>query len=201
MKNNKSIDVVFILDKSGSMQHITKDTIEGFNEMLNKQREYNAKVTTVLFNNIPNELYFRKNIDSVNNLTVKDYNCGGCTALYDAIGYTIEKLDKENIKNKVLFIITTDGLENASLDYNRKQIFDLINKHKDWEFLYLGADIDVFTESSNIGIKRKNSASYSKSNGGIKRLFSAFSECIDEVYYSNENDIDFKLEDKLKETK
>lgn len=200
MKNKKCIDVIFILDKSGSMRHISKETIDGFNDMLNKQRNLNAKVTTVLFNNTSSELYFRCDISKVSNLTSEEYYCGGSTALYDTIGKTINKLDREKLSSKVLFIITTDGLENSSCSFDRDKVFKLINKHKDWEFLYLGADIDAFAEGGSIGINKGNIASYSKSNDGVKRLFNAFSNCMEEYTLSDEKNIDFDLENKLKKT-
>ena len=175
MTKKKELDVVFLLDRSGSMQGSEKDTIGGYNSYLNKQRnnKYNTKVTTVLFDNEYELLIKRKDIREVKDLTDKEYYVRGCTALYDAIGRTITTLDKELKGNKVLFVITTDGLENASNEYTKSKVKKLIEKHSDWEFLYIGANIDSYAEGSAIGIKASNIANYQKTEKGTKNLYKA----------------------------
>ena len=145
MKKNKQLDIVFLLDKSGSMAGSESDTIGGYNSFINKEKKSNTNslVTTVLFDNNYHRLYDRVNINNVKKLTSKEYYVGGCTALYDAIGITINEMDKNN-PDKVLFVITTDGLENASREYNKNNIKKLIESHKNYEFIFLGAGIDSY---------------------------------------------------------
>ena len=183
MRKNKNgvVDVVFLLDRSGSMHGSEGDTIGGYNSYLDSQRKNNTLITTVLFDDKYEELYFRKEVKEVENLTDKEYFVRGCTGLYDAIGMTINKLDREVGSNKVLFIITTDGLENVSKEYDKKKVSELIKKHANWEFIYLGADIDSYQEGSLLGIKKDNIANYSKSSAGMKNMFRSvayLSECM-----------------------
>ena len=180
-KNEKVMDIVFLLDRSGSMGGMESDTIGGYNSYLNEQRGKNVKVTTILFDDQYEILHERKNIKEVHDLTKKEYYVRGCTALLDAIGKTISLMDKEGAK-KTIFIITTDGLENASREYNKEQIKSLIEKHKDWEFMYIGADIDSYKEGEGIGIKRSNIANYSKSKHGVEKLFSSLGKASASFY-------------------
>ena len=182
-KIKKELDVVFLLDRSGSMQGSETDTIGGYNSYLEQQRKnkFNTKITTVLFDDQYEILHNRKLIQDVNNLTEKEYYVRGCTALLDAIGKTINTLDKKVKDNKVLFVITTDGLENASREYNKDKIKSLIEQHSNWEFIYIGANIDSYGEGASIGIPRKNISNYSKSKKGTATLFKSInylSECM-----------------------
>ncbi len=177
MKNNKKtvkeMDIVFLLDRSGSMSGSEKDTIGGYNSFLDKQRKskYNTKITTVLFDNEYELLHNRVDISKVNKITEKEYYVRGCTALLDAIGKTINNIDKKVKNNKVLFVITTDGEENASCEYTKEKVKQLIESHSNWEFIYLGANIDSYKESSSIGISIKNTANYQKSKKGTSKMF------------------------------
>ena len=173
MKKNE-LDIVFILDKSGSMAGSEKDTIGGYNSFIAKERKNNtnSKVTTILFDNNYEKLYDRVNISNIKKLTEKEYSVGGCTALYDAIGNTITDLDKKH-PEKVLFVITTDGEENASREYNKSNIKKLIETHKNYEFIFLGAGIDSYREGESIGIRKENISNYSKSKKGISNMFAA----------------------------
>ena len=175
--NNKEMDIVFLLDRSGSMRGMEEDTIGGFNSYLEKQREkgVKTKVTTVLFDDQYEVLTLREDIDKVSNISNKEYYVRGCTALLDAIGKTINRIDKE-VNNKVLFIITTDGLENASKEYHKQDIKKLIEKHPNWEFLYIGADIDSYEEGAMLGISRNNIANYKKGKEGVGRLFKSIAK-------------------------
>ena len=176
----KEQDIVFILDRSGSMSGIESDTIGGFNSFINKHKKNkNTKVTTVLFDDQYEVLYERKKITEVKKLTPKEYYVRGCTALMDAIGKTINSLSHKIKNNKVLFVITTDGLENASHEYTKEKIRKLIKKHSNWEFIYIGADIDSYSEASSIGIKTSNTANYSKSRRGINTLFASVGKAFD----------------------
>ena len=175
MKNNiKKLDVVFILDKSGSMSGSEDNTISSFNEYLEKEKKnkFNTKITTVLFSDNYKLLHNRVDVSKVKKLTSDDYYVGGCTALYDALGNTINSMEKKDT-DKVLFIIITDGYENASKEYDNKMIKKLIKKHSDWEFIYIGADIDSYASGGAIGIKKDNIANYKKDARGTAKLFKA----------------------------
>ncbi len=180
----KEMDVVFLLDRSGSMMDNVTDTIGGYNSYLDKQRKnsYNTKITTILFDNEYQVLHDRKDIKDVKNLTEKEYFVRGSTALLDAIGLTITNLDKKVGKNKVLFVITTDGLENSSREYTKEKVKALISKHPTWEFLYIGANIDSYSEGLSLGIKKNNISNYQKTEKGTRSLFKAVGLASDCLY-------------------
>lgn len=177
-KNNKEMDVVFLLDRSGSMSNCVEDTIGGYNTYLAKERKnkYKTNITTILFDDNYEVLYSREDIKNVKDLTNDEYYARGCTALLDAVGKTITDISKKAKDNKVLFIITTDGLENASREYTKDKVRKLIEKHNNWEFIFLGADINAYQEGASIGIKKSNIANYSKSKKGIGTMF----DCLEE---------------------
>ncbi len=201
----KETDIIFILDRSGSMSGIESDTIGGFNSFIQKHKKNKkAKVTTVLFDDQYEVLYERKDIADVKKLTSKEYYVRGCTALMDAIGKTINSLSKKIKDNKVLFVITTDGLENASREYTKDKISKLIKKHSNWEFIYIGANIDSYAEASSIGIKATNTANYSKSRRGVNTLFASVGNAFDcvceekELSSSWKKDLDNYIENNKK---
>lgn len=173
--SNENLDLIFLMDRSGSMSGSESDTIGGFNSFIKRERQkgLNTRVTAVLFDDHYEVLYKRKDINEVEELTDKQYWVRGCTALLDAIGKTINSLDKE-IDNKVLFVIMTDGLENASREYSKDQIRNLIQNHN-WEFIYIGADIDSYTEAGNIGIRKSRIANHVKSKEGFDDVYESIS--------------------------
>ena len=183
MKKNelKEMDIVFLLDRSGSMSGLESDTIGGYNSYLNEQKNKNVRITTVLFDDQYEILYKREKIKDVKKITKKEYFVRGCTALLDAVGKTINLMEMENAR-KVIFIITTDGLENASREYNKRQIKDLIEKHHNWEFMYIGADIDSYREGEMIGIKKTNISNYCKNKVGVNKLFSSLGKASKSFY-------------------
>lgn len=191
MKNNLT-EVVFILDRSGSMSGLEDDTIGGFNSMLKKQREEegDANVTTVLFDDEIEMLHKRVDIKEIKNITSKDYYVRGCTALLDAIGYSInfminvQKNKKEERAKNVLFIITTDGYENASKEYSYEKIKKMITYEKErynWQFLFLGANIDAISTARNFGISKEFASNYVSDEVGTQITYevmnSAISNC------------------------
>lgn len=186
-KNIEEMDVVFILDRSGSMSGSEDDTIGGYNSYIKKNKNNNYNVTTVLFDDKYELLYEGLPINKVKNLTNEEYYTRGSTALLDAIGRTIGYMDSKKSK-KALFIITTDGYENASKEYTKEKIKKLIQKHKNYEFMYIGADIDSYNEGASLGIKKENISNYVKDRKGIGMLFDAvgcaskkvmMNECLD----------------------
>ena len=198
MKNEKKVknqemDIVFILDRSGSMANVVDDTIGGYNSYLEKQMGKNVKVTTVLFDDKYEMINKRENIKNVKKLDNNTYFVRGCTALYDAIGKTIDYMDTERTK-KVLFVITTDGYENASKVYSKEMVKELIDGHKHFEFIYLGANIDSYAEGAKIGIKKENIANYEQSSNGVKKMFAAVGKACDCSYMDMELSDDWKKE-------
>lgn len=193
-KGEKEVmDIVFLLDCSGSMGGMEEDTIGGYNSYIDKQKKNKVKVTTILFDNQYEMLTEREDIKNISYLDNAKYFVRGTTALLDAIGKTINYMDHEKCK-KVLFVITTDGLENASIEFNKDQIREMINKHKNWEFMYIGADIDSYNEGEKIGIKKSNIANYQKSKVGISKLFNAVSHASNAMYETSSIASDWKDE-------
>lgn len=168
IEDKDEVNLVFVLDKSGSMYSLVDDTIGGFNSLIEEQRKNfpNTFVTLVLFDTAYKVIYERKPITEVEELTTDVYYASGCTALLDAVGKTITTLDR-TVKGNVLFAITTDGMENSSKEYKRSDIKNMIKNH-DWEFIFLGANIDSFREAESIGIDEIHSANYAPTGMGEK---------------------------------
>lgn len=189
MKKNVT-EVVFILDKSGSMAGLETDTIGGYNSMLNKQSkaEGEAFVTTVLFNHQYELLHDRINVRGISPITERDYEVGGTTALLDAIGFSIQKIgnvqkytSEEERADKVLFVITTDGMENASREFSPYQIKKMIKHQKEkygWDFIFLGANIDAISTAAQFGIEEDFAVDYHADNIGTKLNYEMVSEAV-----------------------
>jgi uncharacterized protein YegL len=172
----KRIEIVFLLDRSGSMGGLETDTIGGYNSFLDSKKGMDAVITTVLFDNKIEIIHDRENIKNVKHLTNREYYVRGSTALMDAIGFTINKIKNESKDRKVIFVITTDGLENASREYSKSKIKKMIQKENDWEFMYLGANINSYDEASTIGIRKERVSNYSASAKGTRKMFATL-EC------------------------
>jgi len=199
----KVTEVVFILDRSGSMGGLESDTIGGFNSLINKQKEEDGKayVTTVLFDDMYEVIHNRTNLKKIPKMTQKDYYVRGTTALLDSIGKTIklvsetQKIISEKSDN-VMFVIITDGMENASQEYTQEKIKKIIEKKKSkhgWEFVFLGANIDAVKTARNIGISKDRAANYHADSEGINVSYAAVSETV-KSYRSGK-----KIDDEWKE--
>lgn len=191
--NTNITELVFILDRSGPMSGLESDTIGGYNAMLKKQRDETGEaiVTTVLFDNDYELLHDRINIKGIRPITEKEYYVGGCTALLDAIGKTIHKIvnvQKHTIENqrpdKVLFVITTDGMENASRKYNYEKIKEMVEYQKEkygWEFIFLGANIDAISTAARFGIGADRAANYHADSEGTRLNYETVSHTISQL--------------------
>ena len=183
------IELVLVLDKSGSMQGLESDTIGGFNSMIKKQKALDVpvRVTAVLFNDKTDMLYESRSIHSVHALTEKEYEVGGTTALLDAVGSTILNVDqKGDIKKgtKVIFVIITDGMENASTEFTKTKVKQMISDKQEksgWDFIYLGANIDAVAEAGAIGVKKANAVTYRNTESGVRANYDAVSAYVKEA--------------------
>ncbi|MBP3951935.1 vWA domain-containing protein [Bacillus suaedae] len=203
MKNNVT-EIVFILDKSGSMSGLEADTIGGYNSMLNKQRnaDGDAFVTTVLFNHQNQLVHDRINVKAIAPITEMDYEVGGTTALLDAIGSAINKMmnvqtytTEDERAGKTLFVITTDGMENASREFTSTQIKNMIEQQKEkhgWEFIFLGANIDAVATAAQFGIEEDFAVDYRADAMGTKLNYESVNEAVVKVRSGQKMDRSWK---------
>lgn len=191
-QTNNITEIVFILDRSGSMGGLESDTIGGFNAMLKKQKQEEGKafVTTVLFDHECFTLHDRLPVEQVPEMTSKDYTVRGCTALLDAIGSTIEHIQsihryarKEDVPARTMFVITTDGMENASKRFSGSSVKKLINqqKKKGWEFLFIGANIDAIATARDFGIESDRAVNYHADAQGTHTVFQAVGKAVSQM--------------------
>lgn len=186
-------ELVFILDRSGSMQGLEADTIGGFNSMLSKQQKEagEAYLSTVLFDDKVEVLHDRVRVDSVRPITQKEYYVRGCTALLDALGGAIRHIGNihkyarpEDVPEHTLFVITTDGMENASRHYTAPQIKAMIQRQKEkygWEFLFLGANIDAVETAGRLGIGSDRAVNYHNDSAGTRLNYATVSAAVSAV--------------------
>ena len=178
-------EAVFILDRSGSMSGLEDDTIGGFNSMLDKQKASDSRVliSTVLFDDVLEVIHDRVPIEKIEHMTRADYETRGCTALLDAVGETIKHIKTihkyardEDRPDKTLFIITTDGMENASTRYSYADVKKLVEAQKEsgWEFVFLGANIDAAETAGRFGISANRAMNYHSDHIGTRKAFDAF---------------------------
>ena len=189
MKNNIT-EIVFILDRSGSMAGYEADTIGGFNATIDKQKKLDGicYVSTVMFANQSKVIHDRIKLDEIEKMTEEDYQVGGGTALLDAIGRSIHHIGNvhkyarpEDVPEHTIFIITTDGMENASHQYDSSTVKRMISRQQEkygWEFIFLAANIDAVETANRIGIRRERAANYRQDREGMKSSYEAMSEAI-----------------------
>ena len=189
MKKNLT-ELVFILDRSGSMAGLEKDTIGGFNAMLERQKAEagEAYISTILFDNYTEVIHDRLALDAVPRLTEKEYYVRGCTALLDAVGGAIRHIGnihkyarEEDRPEKTMFVITTDGMENASRRYTYERVREMITRQKErygWEFLFLGANMDAAREAARFGIDADRAANYHADAKGTEVIYGAVCETV-----------------------
>jgi len=183
-------EIVFILDRSGSMSGLEADTIGGFNSMIAKQKKEvgEAYVSTVLFDDRSEVLHDRISMDKVPVMTDEDYYVRGCTALLDAVGGAIHHIAtvhryarEEDRPEKTLFVITTDGMENASRHYSYEKVREMIKKQQEkygWEFIFIGANIDAVQEAGRFGIREERAVNYVHDEVGTKTLYESVSKAV-----------------------
>ena len=184
-------EIVFILDRSGSMNGLERDTIGGFNSMIEQQKktEGEALISTVLFDNVSEVLHDRVDVKDIRPMTDRDYTVRGCTALLDAIGGAIHHI------GNTMFVITTDGMENASRRYDSEKVKQMIERQKakyGWEFLFLGANIDAVETASQFGIGADRAVNYQCDSEGTALNYEVVSEAISSVRCSAPLNADWK---------
>ena len=191
--NNNLTELVFILDRSGSMGGLETDTIGGFNSMIDKQKKEpgRAYVSTVLFDDTSEVLYDRVPLDKIRPMTDREYYVRGCTALLDAVGGAIHHIGNihkyarpEDRPDRTVFVITTDGMENASRRYNYAKVKEMIQRQTDkykWEFLFLGANIDAVAEAGRLGIQADRAVRFENDSQGTALNYSVVSEALSDL--------------------
>lgn len=198
------VELVFILDRSGSMAGLEKETIAGFNRLIQQQKEVQgeALVSTVLFDDRFEVLHNRVSIQKIEHMTSKDYYVRGSTALLDAIGRSILKiknvhkaLEEENKPEKTLFFITTDGMENASVEFNYERVNEYIQLQKEkygWEFIFIGANIDAIGTAKKFGIDADRAVNYRADKRGTNLNYKVMNETITELRVNKSIRADWK---------
>ena len=183
-------EIVFILDRSGSMSGLENDTIGGFNSMIDRQKETPGEtlISTVLFDDQMKVLHDRVPLEKIGKMTRNDYYVGGSTALLDAVGRAIrhinsvqKSLPEDERPEKTMFVITTDGQENSSVEYSYEKIKKMVEKKqekKHWEFLFLGANIDAIGTAAGLGIKPNRSVNYISDGAGTTANFKAVGKAV-----------------------
>lgn len=198
-------ELVFIIDRSGSMSGLESDTIGGYNSMLEKQKneQGEATITTVLFDDRYELLHDRINLRGVAPITNKEYYVRGTTALLDAIGNTINKIvnahrhtSKDEVAEHTLFVITTDGMENASREFSYDKVRQMIEYQKNkygWEFIFLGANIDAEETAERFGIDKDRAANYNADSEGTMLNYDVISETVSHIRANKDISEDWKV--------
>ena len=190
---NGITELVFILDRSGSMSGLESDTIGGFNAMIEKQKKQDGEcyVSTVLFDNVSEVLHDRVSLTDIKPMTDREYTVRGCTALIDAIGGAIHHIGNvhkyarpEDVPEHIMFVITTDGMENASHKYSSEKVKRMIERQKEqygWEFLFIGANIDAVETAAQYGISKDRAVNYNADEVGTHILYESVSAVVGNI--------------------
>jgi uncharacterized protein YegL len=190
MAKNNITELVFILDRSGSMSGLEADTIGGFNSLIEKQKKQPGQcyVTTILFDNVTEVIHDRVELSRVQPMTDEDYTVGGCTALLDAVGSAIHHISQihryarpEDVPEHTMFVITTDGMENASHRYDAARVKRMVEHEKEkygWEFLFLGANIDAVGTASRFGIGADRAVNYRADAQGTQVIYDTVADTV-----------------------
>ncbi len=188
--NKNLTEIVYILDRSGSMGGLEADTIGGFNSMMEKQKKADgeAVVSTVLFDDVCEVLHDRVPLDKVEKMTDQQYYVRGCTALLDAVGGAIHHIGnihkyarEEDRPAKTIFVITTDGMENASKNYSYDKIQKMVKKQQKkfgWEFIFIGANIDAYAEAQRLGVRKDRAVNYVHDEIGTAKVYAGVSKAV-----------------------
>ena len=218
-------EIVYILDRSGSMGGLEADTIGGFNAMMEKQKKTGEKalVSTVLFDDRSEVIHDRVPIDKIEKMTDKQYYVRGCTALLDAVGGAIQHIGNvhkyirpEDRPDNTLVVITTDGMENASSRYSREQVENMVKHQQEkygWEFIFIGANIDAYEEARKFGISKERAVNYVCDEVGTANVYAGISravcsvmrahgsakasKCLEESNWAEEIKVDFRKRGKV----
>lgn len=195
---NNVTEMVFILDRSGSMAGLESDTIGGFNSLIEKQKKLDGKayVSTVLFDNLTEVVHDRVEIQNIKPMTEEQYFVRGCTALIDAIGGAIHHIASihkyarpEDVPSHTVFVIITDGAENASRNYTSNRVKAMIEKEKEqygWEFMFIGANIDAVETAREYGIDESRAVNYNADTVGTSIVYEAVESAVNSIRFSNE---------------
>ncbi len=187
---NNITEIVYILDRSGSMSGLEEDTIGGFNAMFDKQKKTNKKayVSTILFDDKTIVLHDRLPIEQIKKMSDKEYYVGGTTALLDAVGGAIRHIGnihkyarKDDVPSKTIFVITTDGMENASKHYSYEMIHKMIKRQREkygWEFIFIGANIDSEKQAKRFGIRKERAVNYIHDDIGTFNLYAGVTKAV-----------------------
>lgn len=205
LMRNDLTELVFILDRSGSMAGLEGDTIGGFNSLVEKQKKVDGKafVTTVLFDNNQRTIHDRIDLNAVAPMTEKEYYVGGSTALLDAVGDTVTHIEKihkyvrpEDVPAHTMVVITTDGMENASHRWRADNVKRLVQAKKEegWEFLFLGANIDAVSEAARFGIDADRAVRYCNDSVGVRKNFAGLAKAMTSLRTETRMADDWKAE-------
>lgn len=203
--NENLTELVFVMDMSGSMQGLESDTIGGFNSLVEKQKRESGEclVSTVFFNHVSKVLYDRVEIQNIKAMTINDYIPNGSTALIDALSDAIRHISKvhkyirkEDIPKKTMFVVITDGMENASHRHTLKSLKQLISLKQEsgWEFLFIGANIDAIDVAGDFGIPADRAVNYNADKRGTKIVYETLAKAVSSIRFSNDLDEDWSEE-------
>lgn len=205
IKKNNITEIVFILDRSGSMGGLESDTIGGFNSMIQKQKKEEGEcfVTTVLFDSVVETLHDRVDLSAVPDMTEKEYFVRGSTALLDAVGSTMEHISdihkyvrKEDVPSNTIFVITTDGMENSSRKYSADKVKKMIEAKKEtgWDFIFLGANIDAVSTARSFGIDEERAVNYNCDAKGTSLNFACVGKALGSLRKCGKMDSSWRAE-------